>query len=175
MGVNDNRRSPEFVDLLGEHGTQVFSFIRASIRRDHDAEDVYQQTVMAMWEAFGSFQTGSNFRAWACQIAKFRILRYYDSQRGRRQFSEPMLDLLVESRQEPARADERIAALRRCIAHLTAADRQLLQERYMDGSSVNSLADELQRSSQSICNSLRRIRAKLFRCVESQLAGGTVS
>lgn len=175
MGVNDSRRSPEFVDLLGEHGAQVYSFIRASIRRDHDAEDVYQQTVMAMWEAFGNFQSGSNFRAWACQIAKFRILRYYDSQRGLRQFSERMLDMLVDSQEEPARADERIAALRRCIARLTVADRRLLQERYMDGSSVNSLAEELDRSSQSICNSLRRIRSRLFRCVESQLAGGKPS
>ena len=39
-----------------------------------DAEVVMQETSMAMWKKFDQFETGTSFRNWAFQIARFEAM-----------------------------------------------------------------------------------------------------
>ena len=65
---------------------------------------------------------------------------------------------------------ERREALAQCVEKLRERDRELLQECYADASDVNSAADRRKRSSQSVYNSLRRIRRSLYECIVRTLA-----
>jgi RNA polymerase sigma-70 factor (ECF subfamily) len=41
-----------------------------------DAEEVFQNTSVVLWNKFGEFQPGSNFFAWASQVAYYEVLNY---------------------------------------------------------------------------------------------------
>ncbi len=85
-----------------------------------------------------------------------------------------MIELLIAAEaSEPAELwHARLGQLRQCIQELSAKDRQMLDQRYSEGQTIVSLAGFLGRTPQSVCNSLRRIRQQLYRCVESRLAVG---
>ncbi len=59
-------------------------------------------------------------------------------------------------------------ALQHCLEKLPEADRRLILSRYLRGNSTRSLAQELSRSLESVCNSLKRVRLVLLRCVQRQ-------
>ena len=59
----------QFVKLLMEHRSLLHSFIYALVRDVHLAEDILQEMGVVLWTKFGEFRSGSNFGAWAREIA----------------------------------------------------------------------------------------------------------
>ena len=59
--------------LMVQHQRQIFSFIYSLAPDRHDAEDLLQETSLVICEKFGEFKPGTNFLAWACQIALWRV------------------------------------------------------------------------------------------------------
>jgi RNA polymerase sigma factor (sigma-70 family) len=65
-----NQGVAEFEELAMPLVKPVYNLARWLARNDHDAEDLVQETYFKAFRSFGSFQPGTNFRAWI-----FRILR----------------------------------------------------------------------------------------------------
>ena len=63
MGGSSGDRSDDFAQLLAEHQTRLFGYIYAIIPNMTDAEDVYQDTVLTLWQRFNDYQVGTNLRA----------------------------------------------------------------------------------------------------------------
>jgi RNA polymerase sigma-70 factor (ECF subfamily) len=57
-----------------------------------------------------------------------------------------------------------------CLHKLGLDQRQLVLKRYTPGASVTSIAAEQQKSPKAVSESLRRIRALLFDCIERTIA-----
>ena len=81
-----------------------------------------------------------------------------------------MNQLIGEAEVEEDTSDSTAFALRECVDKLPDADRELLDLCYQDRNKVKDIATRLGRSSQSVCNSLSRIRATLFNCIQRVLA-----
>jgi RNA polymerase sigma factor (sigma-70 family) len=62
--------SPGFEELAMPLFDSLYNFARWLVRNQSTAEDLVQETYMKALRGFGSFQAGTNFRAWM-----FRILR----------------------------------------------------------------------------------------------------
>jgi RNA polymerase sigma-70 factor, ECF subfamily len=165
-------RNPEdrFMDLVTRHQGRLFGYIYALVPNVNDTQDLHQQTLMILWRKFSQYQEGTNFLAWAMRIAQIEVMRFRRSQpAGRVLLSDEVLSQVVESQSrrtaEPA-AELRQALLERCIDKLGIVDRELLDESYRRDCRIKDIAAQLGRSSQSICNSLRRIRRELLKCVD---------
>src|ERR1700682_5545349 len=90
-------RHTEFVELLSRHQHQLFSYIFALLRSQHDAEDLFQQSSLVWWAKFDEFRPGTNFVGWACRISQFEVLNFYKRRgRSRSLFSAELRDELVE-------------------------------------------------------------------------------
>ena len=77
----DACREDEFVRLLSEHRHVLFNYIFCVVQTLPDAEDVFQQTTLSMWNNFQRFQPESDFQAWAIRFARFRALNFIRSKR----------------------------------------------------------------------------------------------
>jgi RNA polymerase sigma factor (sigma-70 family) len=66
----ENKAVAEFEDLAMPLVTSAYNLARWLVQNGNDAEDLVQETYLKAFQNFGSFQVGTNFRAWL-----FRILR----------------------------------------------------------------------------------------------------
>src|SRR5215475_13284160 len=59
--------------LMVRHQRQILSYIYSLVPNRHDAEDLLQETSLVICEKFAEYQSNTNFLAWACQIAFWRV------------------------------------------------------------------------------------------------------
>lgn len=163
--------SAEFLEAFTRCQRSVFLYILSLIPRPLDAEEILQETNLVIWAKSGQFQPGTNFRAWACQIAYFEVLKYRERKhRDKLEFSTELLDVIAaESLQQSEQLDRRRVALAECLAKLRETDRTLIQARYSPEGDGPSFADKVGRPINSIYQSLSRIRKTLLECINRRL------
>lgn len=66
---NETESRKRLMALMTRHQRQIFSYIYTLVPRRHDAEDLLQETSVVICEKFEEFRPGTDFVAWACQIA----------------------------------------------------------------------------------------------------------
>lgn len=157
--------------LMTRHQRQIFSYIYTLVPRRHDAEDLLQETSVIICEKFDEFRPGSDFVAWACQIAWWRV-RYSRQKFARSKvvFDQDLLDAVAQTASALAtELDERHEALALCLGKLHARDRELVLTRYEPGHGVPEAARRSGRSMDAAYKALNRIRKSLFDCVTHQL------
>jgi RNA polymerase sigma-70 factor, ECF subfamily len=171
--MTEQPRDDQFMDLLMANQGRIFGYIYAAVRNLDDAEELYQQTSIVLWSKFSSYQSGSDFARWAFQAAKYEILHF---QRNRRRtaicFSDQALTNLAEvqtSGDNEVRVFEQ-EILAECVDELSPDDQRLVQLCYGHQHSIKQVANRLQRSAQTLYNSLSRIRHALLDCVHLKLA-----
>ena len=73
----DPKRYEEFADLVRLHTSQVLAYIRVLLLNWHDAEDLFQETCLVLWQKFDEFEpAGENFLAWALRIAEHKVMDF---------------------------------------------------------------------------------------------------
>ena len=166
-------RQEEFEGLLVAHQSQLFSFIFSLVQDFSDAEDVCQQTSLVLWNKFDQFEAGSSFRNWAFQAARYAAMNHVrvKSRRLPLMSAELMEELCqTEAVASDSLVESRRLALADCVQRLQPTDAGLLASYYTAERTLQQLTAELNRSAQSVCNTLRRIRRALLECVDRALA-----
>ena len=168
----DQVPSAEFVQLFTKLQRRLFLFILSQVGSPADAEEVLQETNVIIWSKFHQFQLGTNFFAWAGMIATYEIRKFRDRRRDRRlQFSDEFLSQVSEDAIELNEELElRREALNECLQRLKPDDRELIQARYAPGENGLRVAEKLGRPTNSVYQSVGRIRKVLFDCVTRRLA-----
>jgi RNA polymerase sigma-70 factor (ECF subfamily) len=165
-------RKAEFSERLLRHQTQLFSYIYSMVRDFDDADDLFQQTSLALWKKFDQYDPARSFPAWACGVARFEVSNFLRSRSRDRLYFSDELNLMLISAHEELGLDEpegRQVALAQCIGKLRQRDQELLEACYGRSVRIPEVAQKWGRSSQSIHNSLKRIRYALQECVRRSL------
>jgi RNA polymerase sigma-70 factor (ECF subfamily) len=166
----DSRRTEEFMELYSACERRLYVYIVSLIGNPWDAYDILQETSLILWQKFDLFRQGSQFLAWAREIARLRVLRYRRLHVNNTLLLQTeALDALVRqfdngTSATPDRVNDE--ALVDCVKALRDGDRELIQLRYTAGISVQALAEKLGRSVNAVSHSLGRIRRLLRVCVE---------
>ena len=160
-----------FMELLTAHQSHLFGYIFALARDPQDAEDIFQETALVLWQKFSQFD-GTNFAGWACRTAQYQAFNFLRAKRrGRTIFGEGLLASLTQVAEELGSAAlAQRQALEACLERLPRGDYALVEQCYAGGSTLKTVAEQMNRSAQSVCNSLRRIRRMLFECIGRTLA-----
>jgi len=172
-GVNLQADASEFMELYSNHEMRLRGYVQSLVPRWSDAEDITQQCSLILWKRFGQFEPGTNFFAWACQIARFEVQKYWKTAaRNRNIFSDDFMDAVtartVEHQDE---LQTRIDYLQECVAKLSQKHRELLRLRYDERRSVGSVAQLLDRPIEGVYKALSRIRLVLHKCISRRAAG----
>jgi len=163
--------------LMTRHQLQIFAYIYALVPNRYDAEDLLQETSLVICEKFHEFEDGTDFVAWACQIAYWRV-RYSRQKYARSKvvFNQEIVDAVAQTASTMIEElDDRHIALATCLQKLPARDRDLLLVRYEPGSGVEEAARRSGRTLQTAYKALARLRKLLLDCVSTKLASGGVT
>ena len=150
----------------------VHAYVFAAVQRFQDAEDVVQQVALAAARRFDEYDGSRPFIAWVLWLAKSKIVDHYRAQ-GRQKlvFSESLLDQTASRLVERQAADRAgAAALERCVEKLPPKSRRLLDLRYVDDASMESIAQAIDSTAGSVRVMLFRIRNLLADCIKAELA-----
>jgi RNA polymerase sigma-70 factor (ECF subfamily) len=149
----------------------VRAFVFAAIRGFQDAEDVVQQTALVAARRFDEYDPARPFVAWSLWLARSRVIEHYRSQGRRRAvFSDALLDRVATAivARHPS-AHGHAAALERCLEKLPARSRRLLDLRYAEDASTESIARAVDSTAGAVRVALFRIRALLADCIRGEL------
>ncbi len=165
-----------FAELLRLHYARVLGFVRAMVLDANDAQDVFQETVLALWQSQESFDSEREFGAWAVGIARHKIFDYFKSRRREQaHFSDAMLEILAERQSQRSEdldyLQARERALKSCLETVQASQRELLRRCYEGNESVAEVALSMNRTPGSVYSSLKHVRVKLLECMRKRLEG----
>jgi RNA polymerase sigma-70 factor, ECF subfamily len=171
MRAGSQEHDEQVVQLISSCQRRLFLYLLSLLCSRDLAEETLQETNLILWRKRDRYAVGTNFFAWACQIA------FYEACKARQQrqhkvpaFSEVFLNQVAPEIQAIAEAPGALqAALLECVDELAELDRQLIEQRYADGATTRSVAQTLGRSTDAIYKSLGRVHQRLFDCVTTKL------
>jgi RNA polymerase sigma-70 factor, ECF subfamily len=170
MGVSGE--VDEFIQHVNASQRSLYAFILTLVSNREDAYDILQEANLVIWQKRGDFLKGTNFFAWASQIARNKVLMYRRKMhRDRLCFDDALVGKLVdETAGKPFFGDEWLSPLWQCVEKLPEDDRALLKKRYVEDCQARHIADQVGRSPGAIAQALYRIRLTLMRCIDATLS-----
>ncbi len=148
----------------------MFSFIITLVPNYSEAEDLLQETASLMWQKFDTFEPGTNFWAWARQIARYKISNYYRTKKQEFRLDEDLLDHLCAANEKVTQnLHERRAALTGCLKKLNPEDSKLIHRKYFQKESIADIARQTDRSLPTLYKQMSFIYFLLQSCIRKTL------
>jgi RNA polymerase sigma-70 factor (ECF subfamily) len=162
----------QFVKLLVQHQNELLRFIAPMVGSVTDAQDVLQDTALALWKKFEQYDQEQPFLPWAKQFAKYEVLMYHRRRQRYTFLSETLIEALANRQTEQETVSvQRRRALADCISRLREADRLLLKQRYAEkGTTIQQVAALSGQTANALYKTLQRIRRQLYVCVDRKMA-----
>ena len=152
--------------LFVRHSSAIRSFILSLVPDFELADDILQDVFVVVTEKASSFETGTNFVAWARKIARHKIMNAQQRFRGRARVLSPgTLEALCEQ-MPPEEDSDRIEALRDCIEKLAPRAEQVTRMRYHEHCKPSEIAEKMGWSAPAVYVALSRARTFLRHCIE---------
>ena len=173
----DSSQRSEFVRLWMLHGQRIYAYLLMLSSNRADADEIYQEVGMILWEKFDQFELGTNFQAWARRVAlnKVRTFRRHPHRKTVLCSSE-FLDAVNQTITEDSEVlDAQYQMWSECFNKLSVRHKELIERRYQPGATPKSVADQTGRSLNAIYQALSRIHRVLFDCVRRATLGESVS
>ena len=164
----------EFIKIYVSHQRRVFCFITTLLPRYEDAEEVFQQFSLVIWnKRFEYDESKGDFFRWACGISwnLVRNFKRVDARARRAVSASPELEQLAERCMDDiSDTDEMTSALEICLEKLPPKEKQLLYDAYTGETKINEIADHMNMSSTRMYGILKRLRQSLAICIKNQMA-----
>ncbi|MEX0792283.1 MAG: sigma-70 family RNA polymerase sigma factor [Pirellulaceae bacterium] len=162
----------DFDQLLENHREKIFLYLMALVNDRDDADDLCQRISIVMWQKFDDFDHARSFLSWACGIARleaynFRRARSADRLIPQNDLPQLLAVTLENFEQDPA--EQRLAALRKCVQALPKLEQSFLHDIYWEGHSCDSIAEKLECSTRTFYNRMYLLRRRLLKCVSRRL------
>ncbi len=164
-------------EALRGYGPQLLGWLRASLRDEDQAADVFSQFAEDMWHGLPSFRRAGEFRVWAYRLAWHAAARQMRSpyQRRGRRLRTTEISRLADSVRSSAPAEDRSSALEQLRESLDPFERTLLilrvdkQLSWREVAEVLAESEDLVLEEAALRKRFERIKRKL---IERARAGG---
>jgi RNA polymerase sigma-70 factor (ECF subfamily) len=162
--TNHKDRQREFLRAFTTHEPAVRAFVRRLVPSRNDADDILQEVSIVLWEKFDEFRTGGDFKAWACGIARFKVLSWLrDRGRDRLVLDMDVVELIAEeSLQTESQLAKQRVALESCFEKIPTTERDLLTRAYHRDAKIQDVAATSGRSVGGFYQWLNRMRKLLL-------------
>jgi RNA polymerase sigma-70 factor (ECF subfamily) len=160
------------VVLLLRERVKLLAYIRAIVRDDHLAEDVFQEVAVLAVRKREEIRDRRHFLAWMRLAARHRAMKLARRQHRYLLLDEALLDQLDEqwAEHDMSSGTDLVEALRYCVERLSPHARNLVKLRYVDGISGLRLAEVVDRRPNAVYVALSRIHRSLGDCIKQRLA-----
>src|SRR3954470_23841389 len=116
--------------LFVKHQLAVRAFILSLEPNFTDAEDLLQEVFLVITRKASQFEEGTNFFAWACTIARYKLLESIRRRSRAQDLSEEVVEALCAVEPVEHFEDDRLTALQSCLDQLAPKAKQMMYLRY---------------------------------------------
>jgi RNA polymerase sigma-70 factor (ECF subfamily) len=168
MAIASGKGTSDLAELVRSYQAGVWRYLRFLGADDSLADDLTQETFLAVWKKRFIDHTPAATRQYLRTSA--RNLFLMSLRKRNRQPTVERLELADEVWQELAGddADSMLDALRDCVEELSGRGQQVIDLCYRDNRSRAEIAREMELSEDGVKSLLRRTRELLRRCVEEK-------
>jgi len=170
---DDRNEAPDATEevqlLFVRHENSIRAFVRALQPSLSDADDVMQETFLTISRKASTFEQGTNFVAWACGIARLKVLENFRQKKRANVLSEAAIIALAKDAPSAEVLSEKEDALEGCLERLTPKIRDLLWRRYSRRQSSDEMAQAAGMTSTAVRVALSKARVALRDCINSRL------
>lgn len=159
-----------FEVLVNRYQAGVRGFLAARLSRKEEAEDLAQEVFFTAFRKRATFSGEVKIEAWFRGIARNLLMNHVRKFRPKPIGGSEELQVILDAgmdREEDHGA--LVEALRECVSELGGASRQLVTERYLEGTSVRELESKTGRGYSALTMQLHRIRTSLAACIENKM------
>jgi RNA polymerase sigma-70 factor (ECF subfamily) len=128
--------------LFGRYQLRVYRFVLRLVGNQATAEDIVSDVFLELWRHAASFEGRARLSTWILAIARNKAV---SAMRGR--IDQPLEDTMAQAipdcactAEETLDASQRAAILRRCLAQLSPAHREIIDLVYYHEKSVEEVA-----------------------------------
>jgi RNA polymerase sigma-70 factor, ECF subfamily len=158
-----------FLTLFLRSEREIFRYVATLVPNVVEAEEIVQQTALALWEKFDAYDSARPFTPWACRFALNKARQWIERrQRWQTLLAKGLAEELARRREElRPELERRFVQLEGCVAKLPEGDRAVLEGYYYRRSGIEALAEESGRTVEATYKMLQRIRRALKHCIEN--------
>ena len=158
--------------LFVQHLPALRGFILSLVSNFSLVDDVVQESFITVTNKAASFERGTNFRAWAWTIARFKTLQLLEkSAPVKERFAPDVIEALcAHESAEDWHSEEMLRHLAGCIEQLAPKARQSIELRYMQAHRPPEIARLMGWTVDAVHVALARARVVLRDCVTRRLA-----
>lgn len=161
-----------FEILVRENADMLTTYLRAVVWRASAVDDLFQETMLVAWRRLAEYDPSRPFGPWLRGIAARLVMAH--ARKAKRDVmlcDERVMDYLDQQIQRISQRpgdtwDDKLAALRECLAGLPEIARQAISMRYLEGHPAERIAGRLEVTRETIKKRLQRGRAQLAACLQ---------
>src|SRR5690349_14557951 len=118
-----------FLALFLRSEKELYRYVAALVPNISDAEDIVQQTALALWEKFDAYDPALPFTPWACRFALNKARQWIERrQRWQTLLQGGLAEELLERREALRPEFEmRLGHLEKCLGRLPNEQRKLVE------------------------------------------------
>lgn len=134
---------------------------------DDDKKDLYQESLIQIWQSMQSFEGKSTLSTWMFRITLNVCLRLQTKQLKKRDRFQKLESISIEQindNENSHEEHERVVKLRSCIKKLNDADKAIITL-YLEDLSYNEIAGITGLTENNIAVKIKRIKSKLLNCI----------
>ncbi|MXZ01616.1 DNA polymerase III subunit alpha [Candidatus Poribacteria bacterium] len=154
-----------FAQLASRHSSRIWQMVVSHSRQIRDAEEIFQDVWVAVWQNIGGLREVSSFGAWLRKIAYTTCRRYYAAKSHNSgeilQSAEKLAETIDRDVLAHTREIELRTAVTEAVYHLPERVRAVAVLYYLELWTVNEIAEELGLAAGTVKTRLRQIRALL--------------
>ncbi|MDR1346564.1 MAG: sigma-70 family RNA polymerase sigma factor [Bacteroidales bacterium] len=124
MNQHDRLLTEDFIEMLSQNEAVVYKICSFYATQTISRDDLYQETVLALWKGYPKFRSESSITTWIWRIALnccISVIRTEKKHQQNISLTEVSIPLL-----ESESMQQEIKELYRCIAQLKTFDRTLI-------------------------------------------------
>ena len=168
-----NAAQQRFLSLFLRSEREIFRYVAVLVPNVADAEDIVQQTALALWEKFDAYDANQPFTPWACRFALNKAKQWVERrQRWLALLQGGLAEELAQRREElRPEIETRLKHLEGCLNKLSTEQRAIVEGFYYRRESIEKLADQSGRTVAATYKTLQRVREALQLCIENAAKG----
>ena len=128
--------------LFARHHVRVFRFVLRLVRDESRAEDLISEVFLDVWRQAGKFEGRSAVSTWLLAIARFKALSAL-RRRTDAELDEETAEAIEDTSDDPEvtlEKKDKSAVIRKCLVHLSAEHREIIDLVYYHEKSVEEVA-----------------------------------
>jgi RNA polymerase sigma-70 factor (ECF subfamily) len=179
MNKNPQKRAPRsFVVIYKEFALPLTKFVMKRMGAgEKEVEEIVEETAVAAWKGWNTFEHKSTYFTWLCRIALNKIADYYHDQVNKNsRIVVPIIDALTETDAKSLSPEESLVlkdlrkSVNGCLNLMSPEKRKLLQFRYWYDMSYDEIGKLLGISERAVEGRLYRAKEEFSEVYSSKFS-----